>query len=51
VSLLSLSSNDLYGPRGLGALYVRQGVQVAPVLLGGGQERRPRGSCERRRHG
>jgi cysteine desulfurase len=38
VDLLSLSSNDLYGPRGLGALYVRQGVQVAPVLLGGGQE-------------
>ncbi len=46
VSLLSLSSNDLYGPRGLGALYVRQGVQVAPVLLGGGQERGLRSGTE-----
>ncbi len=46
VSLLSLSSNDLYGPRGLGALYVRQGVQVAPVLLGGGQERGLRSGSE-----
>src|SRR5665647_2794886 len=41
VSLMSLSANDIYGPRGLGALYVRKGVQVAPVLLGGGQERGP----------
>ena len=46
VSLLSLSSNDLYGPRGLGALYVRHGVQVAPVLLGGGQERGLRSGSE-----
>ena len=46
VSLLSLSSNDLYGPRGLGALYVRQGVQVAPVMLGGGQERGLRSGSE-----
>jgi cysteine desulfurase len=46
VDLLSLSSNDLYGPRGLGALYVRKGVQVAPVLLGGGQERGLRSGSE-----
>ena len=46
VSLMSLSSNDLYGPRGLGALYVRKGVQVAPVLLGGGQERGLRSGTE-----
>jgi len=38
LGLMSLSSNDIYGPRGLGALYVRKGVRVAPVLLGGGQE-------------
>lgn len=38
VSLMSLSSNDIYGPRGLGALYVRSGVRIAPVTLGGGQE-------------
>ena len=30
VGLMSLSSNDIYGPRGAGALYVRKGVQVAP---------------------
>ncbi|NLE22670.1 MAG: cysteine desulfurase [Actinobacteria bacterium] len=46
VSLLSLSSNDLYGPRGIGALYVRKGVQVAPQLLGGGQERGLRSGSE-----
>ncbi|MFA4966316.1 MAG: cysteine desulfurase family protein [Thermoleophilia bacterium] len=46
VSLLSLSSNDIYGPRGLGALYVRKGVQVAPVLMGGGQERGLRSGTE-----
>ena len=46
MSLLSLSSNDIYGPRGLGALYVRKGVQVAPVLLGGGQERGLRSGSE-----
>jgi cysteine desulfurase len=46
VSLLSLSSNDLYGPRGVGALYVRSGVQLAPVILGGGQERGLRSGSE-----
>ncbi len=46
VSLMSLSANDIYGPRGLGALYVRKGAQVAPVLLGGGQERGLRSGTE-----
>ena len=46
VGLMSLSANDIYGPRGLGALYVRKGVQVAPVLLGGGQERGLRSGTE-----
>jgi cysteine desulfurase len=46
IGMLSLSSNDLYGPRGLGALYVRKGVAVAPVLLGGGQERGIRSGTE-----
>ncbi len=46
VGLLSLSSNDLYGPRGLGALYVRKGVQLAPLLVGGGQERGLRSGTE-----
>lgn len=46
VDLMTLSSNDIYGPRGLGALYVRKGVQVAPVLPGGGQERGIRSGSE-----
>jgi len=46
IGLLSLSSNDICWPRGLGALDVRTGVQVAPVLLGGGQERGLRSGSE-----
>ena len=46
VSLMSLSANDIYGPRGLGVLYVRKGVQVAPVMFGGGQERGLRSGTE-----
>ena len=38
VDLLSLSSNDLYGPPGAGALWVRAEVKLAPQILGGGQE-------------
>jgi len=39
IDLLALSSNDLCGPQGAGALYVRPGVRIQPVLFGGGQER------------
>jgi cysteine desulfurase len=39
IDLLTLSSNDLYGPQGAGALYVKPGIKLQPVLLGGGQER------------
>lgn len=38
IDLLTLSSNDLYGPPGAGALWVRPAVKIAPILLGGGQE-------------
>ncbi|MFQ6075209.1 MAG: cysteine desulfurase NifS [Candidatus Bathyarchaeia archaeon] len=46
IDLLSLSSNDLYGPRGVGALYVREGVRIEPVVHGGGQERGLRSGTE-----
>lgn len=46
VDLMSLSSNDIYGPRGIGVLYVKKGTGVAPMILGGGQERGLRSSTE-----
>jgi len=46
VDLLTISSNDIYGPQGLGALYVRKGVRLAAVTMGGGQERGLRSGTE-----
>jgi cysteine desulfurase len=36
--LVTLSSNDLYGPKGVGALYLRKGLRLKPHTIGGGQE-------------
>jgi cysteine desulfurase len=46
IDLLTLSSNDMYGPKGVGALYVREGVRVEPLFQGGGQERGLRSGTE-----
>ena len=46
IDLLTLSSNDLYGPQGAGALYVKPGVKLQSVVLGGGQERGFRSGTE-----
>lgn len=46
IDLLSLSSNDMYGPRGVGALYIKAGTRVLPTIQGGGQERGLRSGTE-----
>ncbi|MBT8506885.1 cysteine desulfurase NifS [Methanomicrobiaceae archaeon CYW5] len=46
IDLLTLSSNDMYGPRGAAALYVRKGVKLQTLLPGGGQERGIRSGTE-----
>ena len=46
IDLLTMSSNDMYGPKGVGALYVNEKVRVEPLLHGGGQERGLRSGTE-----
>jgi len=44
--MLSLSGHKLYGPKGVGALYVKRGTRLQPILHGGGHERRLRSGTE-----
>ncbi|MBW4431704.1 MAG: cysteine desulfurase [Pelatocladus maniniholoensis HA4357-MV3] len=46
VDLLSISSHKIYGLQGAGALYVRPGVELVPLLGGGGQEQRSRSGTQ-----
>lgn len=46
VDLLSLGGNKLYGPHGIGALYVKKGTALAPLVLGGKQEHGARAGTE-----
>ncbi len=46
IDLLTISSNEIYGPKGIAGLYKKQGVPLEPLLTGGGQEMRRRAGTE-----
>ncbi len=46
VDMLTISGHKLYGPKGVGALYVKRGTRLTPILHGGGHERRLRSGTE-----
>jgi cysteine desulfurase len=46
IDLLTISSNDMYGPKGIGALYIKEGIRLELLLHGGGQERGLRSGTE-----
>lgn len=46
IDMMSISAHKFYGPKGVGALYVRKGTQISPLLFGGQQERGRRAGTE-----
>ncbi len=46
VDLLTMNGSKIYGPKGVGLLFVRRGVKVAPLIIGGGQEKNIRSGTE-----
>ena len=46
VDLMSINGGKIYGPKGVGALYVRRGVKITPIIFGGGQEQSLRAGTE-----
>ncbi|MEE8403357.1 MAG: cysteine desulfurase NifS [Candidatus Hydrothermarchaeaceae archaeon] len=46
IDMLSISSHKLYGPKGVGALYLKKGTKIEPLFHGGGHERRVRSGTE-----
>lgn len=46
IDLMTISSNDMYGPKGIGALYLKDSLRIDPLIHGGGQERGLRSGTE-----
>jgi cysteine desulfurase len=46
VDLMTLSAHKLYGPKGIGGLYVRRGTAIDPIIFGGGQQKKLRSGTE-----
>lgn len=46
IDMISVSGHKIHGPKGIGAIYVRKGVNVSPYIMGGGQEKNMRSGTE-----
>jgi cysteine desulfurase len=46
IDLVTLNSHKIHGPKGVGALYIREGIKITPIMHGGGHERKIRSGTE-----